>query len=321
MLDLSKIEAGKLELHVQPFDLEEVIGLAVGVHASLSAQNGSSFSVEIDPEVRGAWRGDGVKLGQVLSNLLSNAVKFTPRGVVSLRIAPGLEGLSFEVADTGVGIPADKLELIFDSFTQVDTSTTRRYGGAGLGLSICRRLVALMGGDLKVTSREGAGSTFFFSLPLSRSEDPIAQQEASVADIDAGDETLRLLAAEDNPTNQLVLKALLEPLGVELTIVGDGRQAVEAHVAHPFDLILMDIQMPEMNGVDATVEIRRLEREGRAPRTPIVALTANVMRHQIDTYLEAGMDGVVAKPVELSVLLEAIQSALSPPHMAVAAVG
>jgi signal transduction histidine kinase len=309
VLDLAKIDAGRLEADVHPFDVEEIVRRATATHDSLAEQKEVRFEVEWDPEARGVWLGDGGMLRQVLSNLLSNALKFTAQGAIVLRIGLSDDGLRFEVTDTGLGIADDKQGLVFEPFTQADASTTRRYGGTGLGLAICRQLVGLMGGELTLESQLGVGSTFSFALPMTRGQrsataDP-RQNEAGQAGRCA-----HILAAEDNPTNQLILRALLEPFDIELTMVADGREAVEAWATGGFDMILMDVQMPVLNGTDATVEIRERERSEGRRRTPIIALTANIMRHQIEAYARAGMDGHVAKPIETTELLTAIESAL-----------
>ena len=319
VLDISKIESGKLELEDGPFDLGETVDLVVAAYAPLAAQKQVSLEVELPVESRGVWRGDGVRLRQVLYNLISNAVKFTAEGTIRLTVAPTGDGLAFQISDTGLGVPADKLELIFDKFTQADASTTRRFGGTGLGLAICRELVRLMGGELDVVSEEGRGSTFAFAIPLARTEAAPDSLRAEPVALHADNGALRILAAEDNPTNQLVLAALLKPLGVEITVADSGRAAVEAFAPGRFDLVLMDAQMPEMNGIEAAIEIRRRERQAGASPTPIIALTANVMRHQVDEYLQAGMNGVVAKPIEAAALFGAIESALAAPAVTQAA--
>jgi signal transduction histidine kinase len=312
LLDISKIEAGKVELEIHPFDLEATMKVATAAVAPLAAQKDIRFDVDLDPQALGAWSGDSTKLRQILANLLSNALKFTSQGRIGLQVRAVPTGLAFEVSDTGLGIPAHKQAMIFEKFTQADASTTRRYGGTGLGLAICREYVALMGGQLRLASEEGVGSVFSFSIPMSRESHPLAGEgpntSGSLEDLDA---PLRVLAAEDNPINQLILKALLEPLGVEMTMTANGREAVDACVEGRFDVILMDAQMPELNGVDAARRIREHEVARGRPRTPIIALTANVMRHQIDTYEAAGMDGFVAKPIEVASLMIAIETALA----------
>ncbi|HEY2753196.1 ATP-binding protein, partial [Phenylobacterium sp.] len=307
ILDLSKIEAGQLEIEVQDFELEQAVQLTAAPFATLARHKGLAFDVEIEPQAAGWRRGDPLRLRQVLSNLLSNAVKFTETGRVRLAVSVGPEALRFEISDTGMGIPEDRLAEIFDRFSQVDGSATRRFGGTGLGLAISRELVGLMGGTLTVESKLGRGSIFAFDLPL---EAVTAPSEAVAQNPATGLPPLRILAAEDNETNRMILAALLEPAGVDLTFAVDGREAVIALSEAAFDLVLMDIQMPNMNGVEATRAIRGAE---RGARTPILALSANVMSHQVEEYLAAGMDGVVAKPIQAEALFATIELALSEP--------
>ena len=310
VLDLAKIDAGRLEAELHPFDIEEVVRRATATVGSLPEQKEVSFAVEWGPQARGIWLGDSGMLRQVLSNLLSNALKFTAQGAIVLRIASSENGLRFEVADSGLGIAGDKQALVFEPFTQADASTTRRYGGTGLGLAICRQLVGLMGGELELESQLGVGSTFSFALPLARGQRSAAPEPPASEPAGAG-RCAHILAAEDNATNQLVLRALLEPFDIALTMVADGREAVAAWATGGFDLILMDVQMPVLNGTDATVEIREREHSEGLRRIPIIALTANVMDHQIEAYARAGMDGHVSKPIQTTELLTAIEAALS----------
>lgn len=311
VMDLSKIEAGTMQVQNDAFDLAATMDRAVADHALEAARKNLGFAIEIDSAAAGYWRGDSGKLHKVIDTLLSNAVKFTEHGRVTVRAQCLPAGLRIAVQDTGIGVGGDMRTLIFQAFTQADSSATRRFGGAGLGLTMAQRLVALMGGELQVESAENAGSTFTFDLPLERAVGPQTQEPAQTAEpTDTQDPSLVILAAEDNPTNQLVLNAILEPLGVDLTMTANGREAVAAFGARRFDLILMDIQMPEMNGVEATGEIRRREQENGQTRTPIVAVTANVMQEQVDAYLAAGMDGVVAKPIDMTALLQAMDAAL-----------
>jgi CheY-like chemotaxis protein len=233
-------------------------------------------------------------------------VKFTEKGAIELSVRMGRTGPSFTVSDTGVGIPAERLAEVFDKFSQGDESTTRRFGGTGLGLAICRELVALMGGTLRVDSKPRRGSTFAFELPLER----VTASDAGMG-VQESRHALRVLAAEDNLTNQMILSALLTPLEADVTMVDNGRKAVEAFEQSAFDIVLMDIQMPELNGVDATQAIRQLETEKGLPRTPVLAVTANVMTHQVREYLAAGMDAVVAKPLQAVVLFGEMERALS----------
>jgi CheY-like chemotaxis protein len=225
----------------------------------------------------------------------------------------GAERLVATVTDTGPGIAPEKLPSLFDKFTQVDNSTTRRFGGTGLGLAICRELAGLMGGRVTVDSRVGQGSRFDVELPFPRISDvaPAYAVPAAAPERDAGDRPVRILAAEDNATNQRVLRAVLETFGVDLTLVENGRLAVEAWSRGDYDLVLMDIQMPEMDGVEAARAIRAGERASGRPRTPILALSANAMTHQVAEYLAAGMDAHVAKPIEIPKLQAALEAALA----------
>ena len=314
VLDFSKIEAGKLELAVAEFDVEELSRRAVGMFGDTARAKGVALRVAIGKGVPGTWLGDASRLRQMLMNLLSNAVKFTDFGEVSLQVDAGPKGLSFTVRDSGVGIAPDQLPKLFAKFSQVDDSATRRFGGAGLGLAICRELALMMKGDIRAESTPGAGSTFRLTLPLTRvaarAAAPKDVSSAMVMDPNDG-RPIRILAAEDNPTNQRVLTALLTPLDVELTLVGNGREAVEAWRNGKWDLVLMDIQMPEMGGVAATRIIRTAEaQEGLSP-SPIVALSANAMSHQVAEYLAAGMTAHVSKPISAQALYAAIRDALA----------
>jgi signal transduction histidine kinase/ActR/RegA family two-component response regulator len=319
VLDLSKIEAGKLELAEQDFDIGRMAQSVSDGFGPLAGEKGLAFEVAVTPDAQGAWRGDCDRLRQILVNLVSNAVKFTARGSVIARFeAADAGGLRLSVTDTGIGIPQDKIPTLFEKFTQADTSTTRQYGGTGLGLAICRELAHLMGGQISVMSEEGAGSTFVVELPFHRAASA-AEADAPQAASDVQSRSVRVLAAEDNLVNQKVLKAIVEPMDVELSLVGDGRAAVEAWRKGAFDVILMDIQMPVMDGIAAAKAIRSEELSARRPRTPILALTANALVHQVEEYLAAGMDGHVAKPIEITKLYDAISRVLIEPAAAEAA--
>jgi signal transduction histidine kinase/ActR/RegA family two-component response regulator len=311
VLDLSKIEAGKLALVIDDFELAPTMRSAVESFRAVAQTKGLEFRFEVDPAAEGWWRGDADRLRQIIGNLLSNAVKFTPRGEVSAKVDvnPQTGALRVQVADTGVGIAPEKLPTLFEKFTQADNSATRRFGGTGLGLAICRELTQMMGGSIDVSTREGRGSTFTVELPLARGEP--AEAAATEAETAGDDGDLRLLAAEDNPTNRQVLQAVMDSLGIDIDIVPDGQEAVEAWRAGGYDLILMDIQMPVMDGIAAARAIRDEEAAQGRRRTPIVALTANALTHQIEEYLAAGMDGHVAKPIEIAKLYEAISAALT----------
>ena len=313
VLDLAKVEAGRMDLEEIVFDLEATVRGAQETFAPQAAAKGLDFRLHISPDAAGAYRGDPTRVRQILFNLLSNALKFTESGEVSLTVATGGGNLTIVVADTGIGIAAHHLPRLFGRFQQVDSSTTRRYGGSGLGLSICRELAQLMGGAIEVESVAGAGTRFTVVLPLARvtafagSDGPVAQALEFSA---AGDEApLRILAAEDNPVNQLVLKTLLAQVGLEPDIVSDGAQALEAWRTRGYDLVLMDVQMPVLDGMAATGLIRAAEAAEGRPRTPILALTANAMQHQVAEYIAGGFDGHVAKPIDAGRLYEAIADA------------
>ncbi|WP_293905199.1 ATP-binding protein [Phenylobacterium sp.] len=313
ILDISKIEAGRIELEEIDFDLGEV---AAGVHASFASlvqEKGLSFVLDAD-RAAGVYRGDPARLRQILSNLISNALKFTEAGEIRVAAQP-LDGqLKIVVSDTGVGMSRDGLTMLFHRFTQADSSTTRRYGGTGLGLAICRELASLMGGSIEAASDEGRGSTFTVLLPLRRVGEA---RTIPASPMDPGPPErrelgkLRLLIAEDNPINRLVLKSLLEQAGLDPCIVGNGAEAVEAWRAEAWDVVLMDVQMPVMDGPTATRTIRELEAAAGRPRTPILGLTANAMAHQVAEYLAGGMDAVVTKPIEIRKLFDALEALLA----------
>jgi CheY-like chemotaxis protein/two-component sensor histidine kinase len=314
VLDLSKIEAGKLELEAVDFDLEAVARAAHAAFGAVAARKGLSLGVDVEPAARGAYRGDAVRVRQVIYNLVANSVKFTEAGEVRIGLCAIEDGVRIAVRDTGIGIEPDRVPLLFEKFVQADTSTTRRFGGTGLGLAICRELCLAMGGSIRVESEAGVGSAFIVELPLV----PVAGTAAAVEAFapgasdtpteDAPASPLRVLAAEDNAVNQLVLKTLLAQVGVEPMIVANGAEAVEAFTQGVWDLILMDVQMPVMDGLSATQEIRAREmREDRAA-TPIFALTADTMSHQVEGYRAIGMNGVLAKPIEVSQLFQTLQA-------------
>jgi signal transduction histidine kinase/ActR/RegA family two-component response regulator len=325
LLDLSKIEAGRLELEQAPFDIEEVANGAYSTFTSIANAAGVSFALIIDPEAGGRWEGDSVRVRQVLYNLISNALKFTSEGQVEVRIgavsSEDGKRLAISVADTGIGISPEALPRLFEKFVQADNTMTRRFGGTGLGLTICRQIVELMGGMITVDSTLGEGTTVHVLLPLPWLGPTVRlPSPPAVSDVDEsrelGLEGLRILAAEDNVTNQLVLKTILHSLGLEPVIVDNGQEAVDRWSQSPFDLILMDIQMPVLDGVAATREIRRREAEAGAGRTPIVALSANAMKHQVAEYLAAGMDAHLAKPIQIDRLYATLAAAPTGPGLA-----
>jgi signal transduction histidine kinase/CheY-like chemotaxis protein len=312
VLDLSKIAAGKLDLETAEFDLVDLTAAAHATFGAVAQDKGLSFDLCSDG-AGGVYRGDPVRVRQILYNLISNALKFTERGGVAISLRRETGGLRIEVADTGLGIALEHQETLFQPFVQADASTTRRFGGTGLGLSICRELATMMGGDIRVESAPGRGAKFIVRLPLPF----VGPSGLMVEAADEGRELaqsdrshIRVLAAEDNRTNQLVLTALLDQIGIEPVLVENGKLALEAWQAQEWDLILMDAQMPQMDGMEATLAIRAAEAAGGRLRTPIIALTANAMAHQAEAYVACGMDSVVRKPIQVAELFAAIELAL-----------
>ncbi|WP_296599161.1 ATP-binding protein [Phenylobacterium sp.] len=311
LLDISRIEAGHLVLENEPFDL---CGAAEAAHAAFSAQardKSIAFILEMEPGLRGLWRGDAVRVRQILSNLISNAVKFTHEGEVSVRLSRSAGGVRMDISDTGIGIAPDRVARLFETFAQADASPTRAYGGSGLGLAICQELCRAMGGAITVGSAPGQGSTFTVELPLRQVERTETLDPARLGH-GLADGGMRILAAEDNPVNQLVLKALLAQLGLEPTIVENGAEAVRAWESAHWDLILMDVQMPLMDGPTAAMTIRAREAVLGRPRTPILAVTANTMAHQLASYRAAGIDDTVPKPLNVAELFAAMSAAVGP---------
>jgi len=309
VIDFSKIEAGRLELADEPLDPR---GVVEGVVRLLRPQaDAKGLLLRLDNDADLGWvRSDPVRLRQALFNLVGNAVKFTERGSVTVRCTSPRPGfLRFEVIDTGVGIPAEVQERIFQRFDQGDASTTRKFGGSGLGLAITKKLAEMMSGAVGFSSEEGLGSNFWLEI-----EAPVAEAVAETCEsLEPVLEGLRVLVVEDNATNRMIATKLLESLGAQVATAADGYLGVEAAASGDFHLILMDVQMPGIDGLEAARRIRALG--GAAAQTPIVALTANVLAHQRRAYLDAGMDGVVGKPISPGVLLREIArlSAPAPP--------
>ncbi|GEP04985.1 hypothetical protein MOX02_30230 [Methylobacterium oxalidis] len=306
ILDFSKIEAGQLSLDPVPFPLLPLIDSTVSIVRGSALRSGLRIEAHIDPALPHYVLGDPQRLRQVLLNLLNNAVKFTPAGSVALNVrhagsGPAGEGLRFEVTDTGIGIAPQHQDRLFKRFSQVDGSISRRFGGTGLGLVICRHIVTLMGGEIGVVSAEGAGSTFWFTLALPRAEAAPAETAPRAAREAPAREgvPLRILLVEDVPLNQELARSVLEAEGFAVEVAGDGAEAVAAVEAEAaggtgYDLVLMDVQMPGMDGLAATRRIRALASPARG--VPIVAMTANVLPQQIAALREAGMDDHVGKP-------------------------
>ena len=294
VLDFSKIEAGKMELESADMVVRERLATLGRLWEPRATANGVRLTLRIAPEVPAAVRTDPLRFQQILFNLLSNAVKFTERGEIVVAVDWDGDQLRVAVSDTGCGIPADRLAQVFNSFEQADVGTTRRHGGTGLGLSISRKLAELMGGQLTVSSREGEGSTFTLALPMTAVEGAAAGPQRQAETVD----TLRgrsILAADDHEVNRRILTLLLEPHGCRLTLVENGAEALDAASTERFDAILMDMQMPVMDGLEATRRIRRGAINGG---TPIIALTANALDVHRSAWDAAGVHAFLTKPID-----------------------
>lgn len=329
VLDSTKIEADKLELSVAPFDLRETIETAAHTFRTRAEEKGVLFNLNIHPDAEGRFVGDAVRIRQIISNLTSNAVKFTDKGRVDVQVdALEIDGESVElriqVSDTGIGFDPKASQHLFNRFEQADNSISRRFGGTGLGLSICKSLCELMDGSISATSQLGSGSRFEVRIQLKYAEalktgsrtpvslmldDTSALSEASV-----GPTGLRVLVAEDNPINQKVITFMLEPMGMTPVLAANGREALALFKIDSFDLVLMDMMMPEMDGLAATQAIRAWEKENNLPRTPIAMLSANAMSEHVKAALASGCDVYIAKPVTPASLVTGMTEALFMDH-------
>jgi signal transduction histidine kinase/ActR/RegA family two-component response regulator len=309
ILDLSRVESGQIEISPEPFHLAEAVRSVAGLSAMAAREKGLRLEVEIAPEAEACVLGDAVRVKQVLSNLLSNAVKFTDAGAVALTVAPSPAGFRFTVRDSGVGFDAEAAERIFGRFKQADGSITRRFGGTGLGLAISRQLAELMGGDLTAQSGPGAGSTFTFEAPMPFAAPQAPSRPAAEAVATPGGRPMAVLLVDDHPTNRKVVELMLAGSNLEITTAEDGQQAVDAYAAQAFDLVLMDMQMPVMDGLSATRAIREMEgRTGRAP-APIYLLTANASPEHVEAGRQAGAGRHLTKPISAAALLAAVNEA------------
>lgn len=316
VLDFSKIEAGHLELDPVDFDLNDCIEETLKAFAPQVSAKGIKLTGKVDPGVPAAIKADPVRLRQVLANLLGNALKFTSEGEISLSVAeeagsPGKTRLRFTVRDSGIGIPHNKQTVIFRAFAQGDSSTTRNYGGTGLGLTISSRIVQAMGGKLWVESAPGEGSRFHFTIEAETASTKPAAQPGKWESIPASEPAylgpLRILLAEDNVINQRLAQKLLESRGHLVTVANDGREALELLEQAVFDLVLMDVQMPHLDGFAATKAIRAAERK-TGGHMPIIAMTAHAMKGDEERCLRAGMDGYVSKPIQPEALFAALEA-------------
>ncbi len=305
ILDISKIEAGRMDLEVHAFDLRELADQVVELWAETADAKGLTLDCEVDPQLPPRLLGDETRMRQILMNLVANALKFTPEGSIQIRLAAapsadGDGGVEIAVADTGIGMTAEQLSGLFRPFAQAEVSTARTYGGTGLGLAICRQLTAMMGGEIKVESETGQGSTFRVWLPLPAA---LGGDETGVAEA-ANLPKLRILVADDNPINQTVARAVLEAAGAEIETAGDGSEALARLRAQAFDLVLMDVHMPVMDGIEAVSRIRAGEAGARD--IPILALTGDAMGGEEARLKSLGFDGLQHKPVQPAALILAL---------------
>ncbi|MDR3692250.1 MAG: ATP-binding protein, partial [Fimbriimonas sp.] len=321
VLDLSKIEAGKLEIECYPFDLTQVVEDTCLLLEPSARQKGLRLSFETSSPQPPALMGDSARIRQVLYNVIGNAIKFTASGAVEVRLHSELRSADsvtaeISVSDTGIGISADRLPVIFESFTQADSSTSRRFGGTGLGLSISKQLVELMGGLMHAESSPGVGSVFHFELELKIAGDLPRRLPGNSRELAQNDTSLdtkplegvSILLAEDNPVNQMVTQRLVARLGADVDCANDGQTALTMIARKAYDIVLMDCQMPVMDGYEATIRIRKME---GIRQPPIIAITANAMQGDREACLDAGMNGYITKPVDTAQLLSAVIAAIS----------
>lgn len=310
ILDISKVEADQVKLEQADISLEQILNWIDSTYRPTCAAKGLKWTTHVSEDARGWYRGDATRIRQILSNLVSNAIKFTETGEVSAEIrttggsSPQAPAFEIVVRDTGVGIPADRLAAIFNPFEQADASTTRKFGGTGLGLAISKKLSELMGGKISVESTVGAGTAFTVALSLAPGEAPVPQESFKHQPLDALAERLRALVVDDVATNRLVMQTLLAPLEVDVTCAASGQEALDILKREHFDLVLMDVQMPGMDGVETTQQLRLREQRAGGSKTPVVAVTANVLPEQVAAYKSAGLEEHLAKPVKREELVE-----------------
>ncbi len=329
ILDLAKIESGKLDLASDTVHLTALARSVIDMLSAQAAERGNKIMVQVDSALPQLVVGDEVRLRQILINLVGNALKFTENGAVDVVLsraeAEGKDRVVFEVRDTGIGIPAHRLDAIFEKFTQADGSTTRRFGGTGLGLSICCQLIDLMGGDIAVESKEGAGSVFRFSIPLAEVSTEAAQEvsqtqgSAMSAGLDEHADSITVLLVEDNLVNQKLAKLLVQRQGCQVEVAADGLEALVKLKVKKFDLVLMDIHMPNLDGLAATRKIREIEEvdaerkkysslKEAGKRIPVIGLTASARKEDEQSCYDAGMDGFLTKPINKDKFVETLNS-------------
>ena len=310
VLDLALIEAGGVVMSSAPFHLANAVREVAGLFQPQAIGKGIGLIVDVDPDAELEVEGDVVRLKQILTNLMNNAVKFTERGEVDIALrALGDDRYRIEVRDTGVGFDPDQTERLFQRFQQGDGSVTRRFGGAGLGLAICRECATLLGADLSSSSAPGRGSVFALSFRLPRAAVAALQDDTADAEADEQDQQLRVLIVDDNAVNRQVLEMILDQVGAERVSVENGAEAVDAYQHQAFDVVLMDIQMPVMDGLTATRAIRHEEELHGRGRTPVIIVSANCMPEHLEAGRAAGADGHLAKPISVAALLGAISEA------------
>jgi CheY-like chemotaxis protein len=316
LLDLARIESGRLDLQQVRFGLGEVVHEAAALWRMEAEKKGLKLDIVIAPDAEGAVEGDPVRLRQIVVNLLSNAVKFTEAGGVSLTVSrrpDAPERAVIEVADTGVGFEPEIAERLFERFEQADGSYTRRFGGTGLGLAICRDLAERMGGTITAEGQPGAGATFLVDLPLAPQAHPEAAEPGAsqASGADAEDRPIRVLAAEDHPVNRKVVEYIMQAAGAELTCVENGKEALATFKREPFDVVLMDMQMPVMDGLAATRAIRAFEKKAGRGHTPVIMVTAHNMPEHVQASHAAGADRHLAKPIAAVELLTTLSEVVS----------
>jgi CheY-like chemotaxis protein len=325
ILDVSKIEACKLELETLDFDLRSMLKDTTDFLAIGAREKGLDLVCLVEPKVPSLLSGDPGRLRQILVNLGTNAVKFTKKGEIMIRVSLEREDeqnatIRISVRDTGIGIPANRQDILFSPFTQVDGSTTRKYGGTGLGLAISKQLAELMGGKIGLESKEGKGSTFWFTAVFEKQPAGSGSADGGLAKIEGegamehsaatstisenGKRKIRILVVEDNPVNQKVAQVMLRKMGLRADVVADGQEAVKTLRMIPYDLVLMDCQMPEMDGFEATRSIRQEGSKALNPHIPIIAMTAATMQGDRKKCIQAGMNDFIAKPVQQRELAE-----------------
>jgi signal transduction histidine kinase/AmiR/NasT family two-component response regulator len=317
MLDFSKIEAGKLELEDVSFAPRRLVSDTIALLEGKAKDKGLELSLAVDPDVPETLRGDPGRLRQVFTNLIGNAVKFTEAGEVTVTLALASETASSvllhaSVRDTGIGIAEETRHRLFDPFTQADVSTTRQFGGTGLGLTISKQLIEMMGGEINVESELGAGSTFWFTASFHRGAESEERSVPAIGNTASANDLTgrRVLLAEDNIVNQKVAVAMLGRMGLRVDVVGDGIEALEALAERAYDAVLMDCQMPRLDGYQAVRRLRRGDGQALDPSVPVIALTAHALTGDREKSLEAGMDDHLAKPLKMEDLQRALRRAM-----------